>query len=542
MSILAIVFLVGLVSALTLTAPTSVTLTEDNPSRTLTVTGDENFDITDFDNSLTITNGEGHSAIVSITNTSDLNNVTSATFEISVDDFSDFELGKYSKILTINAVNTANLTDDYTQTITIILQKEFCEEENPANLEVEIDDINVEKGFGNDDEFWYPLDEVEIEVNVESPDYDVEDIEIEFCLYDISENKCILDEDDIDISENDFDLDENDDITTILSFKVDPDELNEENNDYIIYVKATGEIDDSNAGENDGKKTCSSDSKDIEIRTDDKFVIIGDIETNKEILECGEDLIITAEVWNVGDEDLDDDEIFIRIFNSDLEIDKKIEFTRGIDSMDMEELDLIFQIPKEIDEKYYTIKIIAYDDEDMNSNDVYENEEEDKAEYNLQIKVEGNCRKTSQAMITANLESGGKAGEEMVVRINVMNTGSEESTYSINLAGYTEWASSAILDKTVLSLDRGDSENILITLDVKSDVSGSKSFNIELTSDEQLVLTQPVTVSITEKAGGITESILNHLKDNTILWIIGILNIILIIAIIIVIIRLIAKA
>jgi hypothetical protein len=541
MSILAIVFLVGLLSALTLTAPSSVTLTETNPSKTLTLTGDTNFNIINFDNSLTITDGEGHLVIVSITNTSTLDNVTSATFEVSADDFSDFELGEYSEILTIDAVNTTNLTENYSKTVTILLQKEFCEEENPANLEVEIEDISVEKGFGDDEDFWYPLDEVEIEVKVESPDYDVEDIEIEFCLYDTSEKECILDEDDIDISEDDFDLDEDDDITTILSFKVDPNELNEENNDYKIYVKATGEIDDSDAGEFDDEKTCASDSKEIEIITDDEFVIITDIELNAETIECGGDLRITAEIWNIGNKDIDDDEIFIRIFNFDLEIDKTVEFTRGIDSMDMEELDLIFQIPKEIDEKYYTIDIIAYDDEDMNSNDIYENEEDDKAEYDLLIKVEGNCKKQSQAIITANLESGGKAGEEMVVKVSVTNTGSEEAIYSINVDDYTEWASSAVLDKTTFSLNAGNSEEILITLDVKSDISGSKSFDIELTSEDQLVLTQPVTVSITEESG-IFNRILSNLENNTILWIIGILNIILIIAIILVIIRLIAKS
>ncbi len=452
-------------------------------------------------------------------------------------DFSDFELAEtFSESLLIE--NVAN-SDENLSIIIKVQNDKFCEYENPANLELEIDKINVNEGFGDDDEFWYPLDEVEIDVEIKDPDYDVEDIEIEFCLYDIDEGKCILDEGDIDIGEDDFDVDEGDDLTTTLSFQVDPDELYIGNKEYRIYVKATGTIDDKNAGTDDDKKTCDSDFKNIEIRTDEKFVIIDDITLDKETVQCGEELRITADVWNVGDEDLDDDDVFIRVLNTDLNIDEKIEFASGIDYMDKEELDLIFQIPKNLEEKRYIIEFIVYDDEDMYDKHIYENDEGDEAEYSVYVKVEGSCIvEEAPVSVSTTIESGGKAGEELIVKVSVTNTGDSTATHTLNVAGYTGWADSAELSPNELTLTAGQAADVLITFNVNEDAVGKESsFNIIFSGDASA--TQPVSGVLIEKSGwGITGL---NIKENPYVWGIGLFNIILIIVIVIVAVRLARK-
>jgi hypothetical protein len=545
LSIFAFVFLFGLASALNINiAPSSIELSPYDNSKELTIINEdnENFDISLSTDTLIVGNVQ-----VDILNTTELNNVSIAKIKISVDseeieeniDFGEFFENSFT--LTIKDRENSSISD--TQEISIKLSNnKFCDEENPADLDIRIKSIDVIKGFGDDDEYWYPLDEIEIEIEVSDPEYDVEDIEIEFCLYDLEENECILDEDDIEISKDDFDLDEGDKIKTILSFKVDPEELTSGNKDYRIYIKAIGEIDDKNY-EGD-EETCVSVYEDIEIVTDDEFVIIDNIVLNKEIFQCGEELRITADVWNIGDEELEDDEIFVRVYNKDLEIDEKIEFIRGIDEMDKEELDLIFKIPKEIEEKFYVIDMYVYDDEDMYANDIYENSEDDKAEYFVSVKVEGNCVKEieDQVVVFANLESAANAGEKMIVKATVMNLGDDSSIYAINVANYAGWAYSATLDKTIFNLEKGSSEDVLITLDIKEDAYGSKSFDIELVLDEQVVLKQPITVSIESNSEGIFGGLIENMKDNALLWSIGILNVILVLAIIIVAIKLIVKS
>ena len=47
----------------------------------------------------------------------------------------------------------------------------------------------------------------------------------------------------------------------------------------------------------------------------------------------------------------------------------------------------------------------------------------------------------AKASVTAVLESGGEAGKVLVVRATITNTGKKTAYYSLNVAGYTGWAS-----------------------------------------------------------------------------------------------------
>jgi hypothetical protein len=215
-----------------------------------------------------------------------------------------------------------------------------------------------------------------------------------------------------------------------------------------------------------------------------------------------------------------------------------VEFPRGIDALDEEKLLLNLDIPAELEEKYYYLKFVFYDDEDMANNDVYENREEDEAKYPLPINVEGNCQKISKVSIVAALESGGKAGEELEVKATITNIGEADTNYALSVEDYSEWADSAELEKESIELDSGESEEIIITLNVKEDVSGEKTFNIQTIAGTEITK-QPVSVTIEEKTSfwpSITGKVIT--EDNRSLWIIAAVNIILILAIILVIIKL----
>ncbi len=475
----------------------------------------------------------------------DRNNINgSATFEIkniSVIDFSKFKLEKvYSTKFNVSEQgNNTNFEE-----LTLELENLFCDGiENQGNLDVKIDDFSID-GFGDEADYWYPLDDVEIEVKVKNEgDYDIDNIEIEFCLLDKKTGDCVLDEDDIDISDDDFKLKDGKDNTVVLSFEVDPDALEAGDNDYEVLVKATGEIDDSDSPY-DGNLTCSSDSEDVEIRTDEKFVVIKDIDI-PETLECGEEFEVRAEVWNVGDEDLDDDEIYVRVYNKELGIEEVVDMPE-IDSLEKEDLTLKLRVPEEVKEKTYALGFEVYDDEDLSDNDIYENEEDDEARFFQTFEVKGNCEKIiKDVALIPSLETAEEEvveGNEVVIKVSVRNTGNQPTTYILMVEGNEGFSSVSSIVPPTLQLQAGEERDVLITLKLKDDSEGEHTFNIKALFDSQ-EKSQTVSLTVAPKKVAFDFSRLKEsLGKNWFIWVVVGINIILIVAIIIVAMRISKKS
>ena len=462
-----------------------------------------------------------------------LNAGASKVIEVSSTNVADLEVGEDN---TLNIKSTANNGVVNSLELTLIVSSSFYEGANAGKLEITSLDFSVEQGFGDDDNYWYPFDEIEVNVDLDNKgNWDIENIEILVCLLDKSTGSCVMDEGDMDLSEDDFDLDENEDITVKVTFKVNPKDLDSGNDNYEFYISAVGKIDDSNSAY-DGDETGDSDSKDIEIRAKEKFIILDNFDF-QEVVQCGADVKVKVDVWNIDDSKINEEEVHILIYNKELGIDKVITDLGDISALDNEVLEFTFKVPQGIEEKTYGIKFTIYDDDSLSSNDIYKNSEDDKAEFTELIKVDGSCSSTeSKAVVSANLESGGKAGEDLVVKATITNTEDEPATYTLNVAGYSGWASNAVIDSSVIVVGAGESKDILITLSVNKDASGEQSFNLEAVSGEELVIQQPVAVTIEAKKGfSLDRSIID--KENWYLWGIGALNVVLVIIIIVVAIR-----
>ena len=129
----------------------------------------------------------------------------------------------------------------------------------------------------------------------------------------------------------------------------------------------------------------------------------------------------------------------------------------------------------------------------------------------------------------------------MVIRATITNTGEELATYNLNAAGFAEWASSAELDKSIVVLTPGESDDVLITLQVNKGVEGDKLLNLEVLSDNEMIVSQPVSVQIEKGFSfGITGNAIGG-GNSWYLWGIGALNVILVIIIIIVALRIVRK-
>ncbi len=449
--------------------------------------------------------------------------------------------GKGGNTLTgfIIATNSSGVNETSGTFSTIITKEcdDFCSEcelaGNPGDLYLTNLDFSVEKGFGDDENYWYPFDEVEITFEIKNKgNWDVENIELEICLWDKTSNECAVDEKDMDLSDDEVDIDEDDDgIDVTVNFLVDPDELTEGDTDYILYVRAFGQIDDNNAGILDGNDTCVFKDQDIEIRTDEKFVIIRNFDA-PEIVKRGETVEITADVWNIGEDRIDSEDLFIEVRSGTLGFVETIDLD-DLKSFDSDKISFSLPIPVDAEEKTHVIKLTVYDDEDMEDNDIYENQENDEAVYDFFITVQGGKSLADTISISAALETPAQSGETAVATIDLTNLGESLESYTISISGYNDWASSAELSKTSLALAAGNSDLINVTFQIKEDVSGEQTFNVNVLSPTtgKVILTQPVTISISEKS---KFSFSRILGENWYLWLIGIFNVILIIIIIIV--------
>ncbi len=500
----------------------TITITNPTPSTPINI---------DFPSTITIQGEDGYSVVFDVTGQK--TGITS-TSSIIVDpqttiDFSKFDLGvdSYTANLVINS-------DIDSKTVLVeITSNNYCESANPGELDLNIDGISV-NGFSEDDNEWYPTDEVEIEVQVDNNgDEDIDNIEIEWCLYDNENKNCVIEE-----TESDIDVKDGDDETVTFTFTVDPDDLESDVTDYTLYVRATGEVAD---GTFEGDDSCASDSEDIEMMLSDDFVVLSNIKVEPASVSCGNQATITADVWNIGNDDQDDVSVELRLTDPALKI-SKTETLDSVDAFDKEDVSFTVEVPKGTAEKTYNINLLVTDED----GDVFENDDDTKSTFTTQLKVEGNCGPEvieTKVIVSPVLESGGKAGEQLVVKVGVTNSGTTSSTFNIDVSGFDDWASGDYAPKT-LTLNAGQSGDFKVTLTPNQDAVGKQTFSTEIQAQGSTTpVRKTVELDITKASGGIkfpgitggVSGIIN--KNNWYLWGIGLLNLLLVIVIIVVAVR-----
>ena len=211
--------------------------------------------------------------------------------------------------------------------------------------------------------------------------------------------------------------------------------------------------------------------------------------------KCKQKVTFTADVWNVGKKDFDD-QMMITFFNTELGISENKTILGDLDQGSMKQVTFTFNVPADVEEKIYNLDMKTHYDWDVDDSEYKEVSEKT---FTFPLTVAGDCV-PPQLTISASLESGGKAGEPLSVKSTITNTGTEETSYTFAVSGYSDWASNAKVNNT-LTLAAGQSGDIWITLDVDKKAEGDKTFNIEASSEGKLLKTQPVQVGIEGKQG-----------------------------------------
>jgi hypothetical protein len=529
-SLFALILLASLGSAITLTSPTTPVTLNPQTNATFTLNSDTVANFTEITSPITLTDSDSHSVTLTLTALGDIDNVTSVTYDVNATgDLDSFNFPESaSDTIEFTIVNYTNSSFNDTKTVTFKFENtDYCEDcENIGNdLKINIEGIETLEGFGDDEVFWYLYDVIEVEVLVENTGVDIDNLDLEWVLYNAAGKK--IQDGDIDK----FDLDDGDEETVYFEFRLDRNINDFDGEDAVLYVKAKGKIDDSDSVYDDNE-TCDSDKEEIEIKTNDDFLVLGDIAINgvaliedstlENPLQCGAEFNLDAEIVNIGDEDQED--LSVRIYNNELGISEIVNFDK-IKKFKDSNLVWSFTLPSDAEEGIYVLNLEIYDED----NDLYQNNEDDEAKFVIFFEISGNCA-ISEPLVSASLDSEAKAGKELIVNVLITNTEDREVTFTLNPADYTSWASLEDMSAALLTLNAGEAKEVTLTFSVEKGVEGAQTFDLEILEGSEFILSQAISVDIEDPKFNLFE----FLKDYWLFAGLGVLILILIIAIIIV--------
>ena len=428
--------------------------------------------------------------------------------------------------LRIYGYNTAAVTDTFTLDNLVLSGNVVPTEvitslttgDSHDQLTIDSLDLSVENGYG-EDESWYPLDTVNIETNVEyngaDSDLEMQNIEVKWGLFDRTTGRWIIDDE-----EKDFDLKGGKDQDVNLQFKLDEKLDKLAGGDLIAYVIATGEDE-----EYADIKTSDYAEAPVTIQTEDALIL--DNIQYPESVQCGEDVIITADIWNLGDKKLENN--YILVNSQDLGItDERVDIGDFSD-FDDTKLNFALKVPTDVEEKTYYIKFTIYDEDDS----VFEIADDESA-FKVLLSVEGSCIIDPKLTISAELDSEVLVGEELVVIATVTNTDTKSRTFSVAAGDYESWAELVEISPASLTLAAGESKEVKFTFKADEDSAGEQEFNIVLTDSNEKIITQPASVLVEKSQFSLTGLVS---EGNGYLWAIGALNVVLVIAIIVAVVK-----
>jgi hypothetical protein len=299
------------------------------------------------------------------------------------------------------------------------------------------------------------------------------------------------------------------------------------NNNYIFYTWVTGEDKDTS------DTTCNTDSQSIDVPLDNHFVVLNSLQIGGTV-SCGNQAQITGKIWNIGDSD--ESGVYVMASNADLGISQRIDIG-DISSLDSKDVLFNINIPGNAESgKNYLLALTVYDSD----GNIFENDNNDQSKFYINLPVVGTCTNQLPVQVTASLESAAKAGQELDVQAVITNTASNAQTFNLDLSDYTSWASLISIDKISVTLNAGQSQTVLIKLNINKGVSGDQNFNIVMTQGTK-TLSQPVSVSVQGTSGINLTGFFSGAQGNTYLWVIGALNVLLVLIIIIVAVRVVSK-
>jgi len=443
----------------------------------------------------------------------------------------DLRFGSYTA--TVHAEDSAR-TSAVNNDVTVV--KSFCTA-GPVGVNLTITKLKISSD-GDKDEEWKPLDNVEVEVKVKNiGGNDVDNVIVELGLFDSTGDNVVTDlefsntdEEQIDLG----DLNDGDDDTATFEFTV-PADFDISATSYKLAVKAYSDGDENKMCiDNDVDEFDNTYFESISIDQEsdkDKFIAIDNVQLPSEIV-CGESVTGSFEAFNIGEKD--QDQVLIRMTNSNLGLNQQFEIRNNMDIGDSAVIDFSFVVPGTTRDGLYPLSFRSSYDY-RNGNYRHDSDETSSPASLKVIGCSGTITPAIGLVIEEELDSDPLPGETLVVSATFKNSGTESIDLTLDASGYQSWAELDDISDDSFTLAAGQSKSVTYTFSINEDAAGAKSFTIEARSADA-VETQEVEVPLPEARKKFS---LNF--NNPILWVVGAINVILIVLIIVVAVRLARK-
>ncbi len=481
------------------------------------------------------------------------NNVSKSIFNVSLTGTSGtFYYGdSASGTLLLTA---QNISGNYSNaTVNLKYVKSFCRYGEVGADNISMDIIGIKNDGSGSDQQWYPLDTIEIKVRVYNHDThnDANDI-LQLGLFRENSDSNIAgdlrwlqDSDQVSIN-----VPSDSSEVYTFTFQVNPDIDTSKN--YRLMLKAYSD----DVGE---KKICTgfpegiSDyggssyyaSINIKKESSSSKAVVVDTSALPDVTtaQCGQQVTLSPMIYNIGSQDYKS-QILVKLYNSELGLNLNQTLPGNLNSGDGVQAPFTFTIPRNATEATSKISFTTYYGYNTNNNGYnlggsYYTYASDNT-FNTLLTVKGNCVYATPAttQVQASLQSGGKAGEPLVIQAAITNTGSKTVSYSFGLEGYNSWATLSGINPSNITLAPGQSQNVALNMNINKDATGgNKQFTLDVYSNGYLITQQPLSLSVTQTLwNSITGNVVGS-GSNIIPWIFGILIIAVLAILVVVLVR-----
>lgn len=427
----------------------------------------------------------------------------------------DEQIGSHTITVKVEDNEIPTKASDQEQFTVFVRPQDVCGDLT-GSTDLDIDEIDIT----DDDEDFYPGRSIEMEISLENnADDDLEDIVAEAVLYDTTDGKTLES-----VKTEGFDINEDESESVELTMDV-PASL-EIGHDIVLFISA---YEDGNDDEN-----CDWESNnDLDFARKTHDVSIIDMILTPETAKSGQTVELKVDIENVGDRDEED--IYIKVKNSGLLVDKKSE-PFSIDSYESGDDDeytttLTFTIPTSAKAGEYDMEVYVYNENGKRFESGFET-------VKLTVEPSGTTTTTTttttgSATITVEgLPEEVKLGKPLSIPIQITNTASETKEYTITVSNIKEWADST--SEIDAYLTAGQTSTYYITITPKTDaVEGKHSATINIKEGSATVTTKTLSFTVPETSttpitGGTvadinkdSKSVFNNLPGGTILWVVG---------------------
>lgn len=417
---------------------------------------------------------------------------------IEVDIENNMKLGLYSG--TIDLKKGSTILDSFE--LEVRVQPQICEDGPQGN------DLSIDIEDPNDGDEFEPGETVDIKVRVDNDGSSDIDVIVEAILYNVDQDEKIAD-----VESDSIEVQDGKDEDFNLEIEIPADEDLDEDDTYVLYVKAYEDGDED--------KECVEDSIELKLERPKHQVIIKDVSFVPSAPTCGETLTVSVDIENTGTSKEDD--VYVKLINAELNINEQSQ-TYDLDDYSDSDNDALVKftlnLPTSAQEKSYTFKAYAYFD-DGDENDLEE----------FTISLTGCDAVAGEASLTLPQSSidNVNPGQSFQVAAKVKNLESTSKTFTVETTAIGGWADSA---QETISLDANEEKTIYLTMRASSTLeSGSQTVLVTLKSDATSVDSKTLTVNIVKggdatsggftPTGAFTTFFGGDTKMSSVFWIIG---------------------